>query len=96
MTKALKAEVLHSGWLFTGNWFIFLETSLNSGGTCAHDLCLYFNELELCAKTARSSHIIRMSHLKTVFFKALPHILSLCKLGNDQSYAFNGLEGLQT
>ena len=26
------------------------------------------------------------------FFKALPHILSLCKLGNDQSYEFKGLE----
>jgi len=92
-TKALKAEVLHSRRLFTGIWFIFhSKMSLNSGGTFAHCLCLFFNELEFCVKTTRSSRIIRMSHIKRHFFKALPRILSLCKLGNDQSYEFKGLE----
>jgi len=33
----------------------------------------------------KSSRVIRMSHLKRQFFNFLPHILSLCKLGNDQS-----------
>lgn len=69
--------------------------SLNSRETFSHCLCLFFNELEFHVKTARSSRIIRMSHLKWNFFKALPRILSLCKLGNDQSYEFKGLEDLK-
>ena len=52
-TKALKAEVIHSRWLFTRIWFIFyFKMSLNSGGTYAHCLCLFFNELEVCVKTS--------------------------------------------
>ena len=48
--------------------------SLNSGGTFSHCLCLFFNKLEFYVKTARSSHIIRMSHVKMTFFKSFaPH-----------------------
>ena len=55
----------------------------------ARILRLFFNEHELCAKTARlPSHMIRMSHVRFHFLwslrltKAMPCILSLCKLGN--------------
>ena len=55
-TKASKAEVLLSRRLFTGIWFIFyFKMSLNSGGTFAHCLCLFFNELEVRIKIARSN-----------------------------------------
>ena len=37
--------------------------SLKFGGTFAHFLCLFFNKLEFHIKTARSSRIIRMSHI---------------------------------
>ena len=51
-TKASKAD---------GNTFtiviyqkmVHFLMSLNSGGTFAHCLCLFFNELEFCVKTAR-------------------------------------------
>ena len=61
--------------------------SLNSGGTCAHCLCLFFNEHEVRAKTARliQSCDKNVSYIKTTTFRVFPHILSLCKLGNDQS-----------
>jgi len=89
MTKASKAD---------GNTFIMVIyrkmvhflMSLNYGGTFSQCLCLFFNELEFHVKTARSNRIIRMSNTKQHFFKALPHILSLCKLGNDQSYSLKG------
>ena len=65
------------------------------GETFAHVLCLLFNELELCAKTARliQSCDKNVSY-KMATFRVLPHILSLCQLGDDQSYAFKGLEVL--
>lgn len=46
--------------------------SLNSGGNIFSLLMLIFNELELHVKTARSSHIIRMSHLRCHFCGACP------------------------
>ena len=49
------------------------------GETFSHDLCLFFNELELCAKTARSSRIIRMSHLRSQFLWSL-HLTKLCSV----------------
>lgn len=56
-TKALMAEMFHSWWLFTGGIVHFL-TSLNAGGNICSVLCLFFNELELCAKTARSDGLV--------------------------------------
>ena len=51
--------------------------SLNSGGMFAHFLCLIFNELELHIKSVRSSHIIRMSHLRCHFLWSL-RVTKLC------------------
>ena len=47
--------------------------SLNSGGTFAHCLCLFFNELEFRIKTTRSSRIIRMSFKMAFFQSFAPH-----------------------
>ena len=93
-TKASKADD-NTFMMVIYRKLVHFLMSLNSGGTFSHFLCLFFNELEFHVKTTRSSRIIRMSHLKWHFFKALPRILSLCKLGNDQSYEFKGLEDLQ-
>ena len=75
MTRASKADQ-NTFTMVIYRKFVHFLMSLNSGGTFSHFLCLFFNEHEFRVKTTRSSRIIRMSHLKWHFFKALPHILS--------------------
>ena len=94
-TKAFK------GWSTTFTMVIYREivhflTSLNAGRNICSWLMFIFSELELCAKTARliQSYNKNVS-FNTAIFRVLPHILSLCKLGNGQSYEFKGLEDLQ-
>ena len=55
------AEMLHSRWLFTGGIVHFL-TRLNAGGKNCLILCLFFNEHELCAKTARILRLFFNEH----------------------------------
>ena len=64
--------------------------------TFAHCLCLFFNKHEVHVKTAQLIQLYNkdVSYIKMAIFRVLPHILSLCKLGNDQSYEFKGLEVL--
>ena len=52
--KAQKLTIRHSQWLFTGSFFNELKCW---GETFAHDLCLFFNKLKLCAKTAHGEFI---------------------------------------
>ena len=50
-TKALMADDIT--FTVVIYWIVHFLTSLNAGGNICSVLCLFFNELELCAKTAR-------------------------------------------
>ena len=73
MTKASKAD--DNTFMMVIYWkLVPFLMSLNSGGTFSHCLCLFFNELEFRVKTARSSRIIRISHIKRASFQSFaPH-----------------------
>ena len=63
-TKALMAE--NASFTVIIYWrIVHCLTSLNTGGNIFSILCLFFNELELCAKTARLIH----SYDKNVSYK---------------------------
>ena len=79
--------------------YVYFLTSLNYALKLLVE-SLFFNELELCDNIARQSYDKNVSFKMPFFmelapFEALPRILSLCKLGNDQPYKFKGLEDLQ-
>ena len=49
------------------------------GETLAHDLCLFFNELELCAKTA---------HGESLFFNKLELYDNIARQSYDKNFSF--------
>ena len=97
-TKAHKVDsrsitkVIYQGW-------IYFLMSLNSALRMLV-AGLFLNKLEPCGNTSHQSYNKDISSKMPFFmglatFEALPQILSLCKLGNNQPYEFKGLEDLQ-
>ncbi len=76
--------------------YLYFLTSLNYALKLLVE-SLFFNEIELCDNIARQSYDKNVSSkmpfcMELTPFEALPRILSLCELRNNQPYGIKGLE----